>query len=325
MMIRLAGGWAAVASIVWTVGASVAMPPGSGAWDPPGVSAVTDSFRLRYRLEPGSSYRMLSESTQETTQDIGGYQVSLRQSMTLGLRFDVILVDPQATATIRVTYETVRLEIESPSGPFVYDSSVDDARVPPLAAPFAALPGRGYTFALAGDGSILTITDVDSVLLGGLGGVPGVSIVGGSEVGSRDGSFFSAATALVLPFPDHAIAQGESWSRAADTGEQAGGGRYESTWTLGATDDDTALITTRVDIRSRLGGPEQDHGEEGLYDFRGEVSGWIEVDRASGWVRRSESAGELSGVVRLPGHGGPPEDWPVTIHASTKSEIRDRP
>jgi hypothetical protein len=105
---------------------------------------------------------------QKTEQEMMGQKMNMDQSMIFGYSMEVKEVDKDHNQTILVHYDRIKMEQKSENLNVLFDSELpetaDTGMAAMLAKPFRALLGNGYTMVMQPDGSVTSITGIESMI-----------------------------------------------------------------------------------------------------------------------------------------------------------------
>jgi Family of unknown function (DUF6263) len=133
-------------------------------------AAYGQGVTLKYRWTKGESltYRMGQQTATTVTGMPGISEVKLEQNMTIVLRITVEDVAADGTATLRQTFESVKMEMNGPMGRVSYDtaapSSIANPMVQAMRQIFTGMVGASITIVQAADGSVRKVEGATKVM-----------------------------------------------------------------------------------------------------------------------------------------------------------------
>jgi len=287
-----------------------------------------EKVELRLRLEKGESHRLRWTSDQKIQQtDESGQQESVQQSAGIGLTFDVQEVDPDGTATVKVTFHAITFEQDSALGKITYDSADPPETAHPLAMKFAVLLGESFTIGLTPEGKVTSLEGVDAMFARILEGMdapfPGMrqilekqlqGLIGGNGLKEM------VENSLAV-YPPESVAVGDSWN-GTSVFSKGLPLTMENTWTLKTLEDDKAVLAVESKIYPNAQVGPVDMGFSQLrYEVSGTQQGEIEIDLKTGWPSRQRLTQELSGTMDT--QAGPIAGKSYAV--SIRSDIRVEP
>jgi hypothetical protein len=287
---------------------------------------------LRYRWIKGDSltYRMSNQTNSAISGMPGGGEMTVEQSITQIMRITTEDVAADGTATLRQTFEAVKMEMNGPMGRVVYDSSAPDKTSNPMAAAMGKVMG-----ALVGE-SIIVVTTPD----GTVRRVEGASRILEKVMQSAASDPASAAAAQGLKsmlsdealkgtlaqsfskLPADPVKPGDTWTGQLAMGNEIMGRiAGVSTFTLkaieGPADAPVARIAVALTLKQEVM-PVQS-GPAGmaikLADSKGE--GEILFSVAKGRIQRSTMRTEMPSTMTMTG----PDGSPVTMRNRTTTTM----
>jgi hypothetical protein len=123
---------------------------------------------LKLNLEQGKTYTYTMTTTQHTEQVLMGETMKMDQTMIFGYSMDVKEVDADKNQTIHVKYDRIKMEQNSDNLSVVFDSqqpeTADTGMAVMLAKPFRALLGNGFTMIIQPDGTVKSVTGIESMV-----------------------------------------------------------------------------------------------------------------------------------------------------------------
>lgn len=272
---------------------------------------------LRFRPEPGQSYRTVSVMDASTSQTSMGRDLHTHRVLTFVTRYDVDEAPSVGGALhMRTLLESVQAEQDGPGGHVTYDSSDPSSDVPWTIAPYALLVGRTVTVTVAADGS-QRIEGGDSLmdeLVSRVNAPPGVSGASFRAMVKKllgGGSLMAAVRQSGSMLPDHPVSVGDSWTLSMDLGgtlpiHQA------MTLTLRERRNGVAIIETR----SETSNDSTAAGAMGPMSMgmKSTGTGSMEIDEATGWTLRSTFETESSTIMVLERSPAGRQEIPITTH-----------
>lgn len=288
------------------------LAPGSGpAWAEP----VT----LRLKLPPGQVHHM--QMTAEQQIELPDRDTSIDQHLSTALRFEVVEVESDGTQTLTVTYTHVALKQQGPMGPVNFDSSHPPAKLPLTAQPFAALVDQQFSVSLSPKGQVRALAGLDAIvekMLAGLnmGDGPAKAAM---EKGIRE-QFGPEAMKQNLQnmlnvYPDKPVDVGDGWTHTAAM-KQGLPLIAETTYTVSKITADTVTLAADSRISPNPHAEPMDMGALKLeYLLGGTQSGTMELDRATGWTKRSKMTQSFTGRMKM-SIGQQTVDEPITINGT---------
>jgi hypothetical protein len=285
------------------------------------AAAEAQTVTLRYRWAKGESrtYRMRTQTDSAVSGMPGAGPMSISQTMTQVLKFAAEDVAPDGTITLRQTFESVRMETNSPMGRMVVDTSVPDTNPSPVAQAMrqvlGAMVGGSVRIVMAPDGAIRK--------------VEGASRIADkiAQVVSADPSAGAAGQGLKTMLSDDALKNtleqtfprlaagpvkpGDTW-----TGQLAMGspviGRIAgtSTFTLktleGPADAPVARISVGLTLKQDVVPPPSGPSGMVMKLAGGRGEGELLFDVGKGHIQRGTMRTELPSTVTMTGPDGAP-------------------
>lgn len=216
------------------------------------VSASGQDATLRYRWVKGDETRYRFSQQASTTMSglPGPGEITIGQTMVQVVRNTVQDVTADNTAIVRQTFESIRLEANSPAGSTVFDSTApgkpSDPGMATVAAMMSAMVGESITLAIAPSGTILRVEGMTAIFDKAMKALPPqgpamAPVFDQLKRSLNDDAFRSMFEQGFGFFPERSLKVGDTWTSQSDVMNPL----------LGKT---TAVRTYRLDrIESREG------------------------------------------------------------------------
>jgi hypothetical protein len=294
------------------------------------IAALEPEITLRYLWNKGESlkYRV----TQQATTTVSGLpagvgNISIDQTLTQVVKTLVADSAADGTTTLRQSIESMRMEINSPTGQTIVDTAAD-ANVPPsgpIAGMLSALTNEPFDVVLLPTGAVQKIEGFSRLIEKISSNVPPGG--GGAAMWNTiKGLFNDESLRTMMPqgaavLADHPLTLGETWTTQFTTTNPATG---PVTTALAATlnaiegsaDHQVATITIRLTMIRDAAAPAV-RGPMGTSVEIGESSGEGEIrfDVSGGKVLRSV----LRSTMPMSVSGPAPDGTPMTMHSTVNA------
>jgi hypothetical protein len=284
------------------------------------ASAGAQTVTLRYRWTKGDarSYRVTTRTDNAITGMPGG-RVTTSQTMTQVLNYVVEDAAADGSATLRQTFQSIRMETVNPTGKFVIDSAVRETSQNPMVegmrGVLAAMAGESVVIELAPDGAVRRVDGASRIadkVSKVMAANPAAAQAGqGLRTSLSDEAL---KTTLEQTFPRLSgppVKVGDQWQGSLAMGNPAIGritGR--STFTLkaidGAGDAAVARIAVALVLRQDVIPPPS--GPAAMVMTLGDAKGAGEIvfDVAKGFIQKSTMKTDLPSTVVMTGPDGGP-------------------
>jgi len=287
--------------------------------------AKGEKVQLRLHLEKGKTYRIKMAIQQEITQTIQGNKMDIAQTMGMEYTFDVSEVKDDGTMTVKVTYRTVQMKMDGPTGKVDYDSSDPPDEIPKAARGLAALVGQSFTLDLTPQGRVTRVEGIDAVLANMIqkldlpDGAMKTMMESQLKKQFGDKAMRETMEQLMAMYPAKPVGIGDSWTMNVELSKSFPL-KMENTYVLKDRKAGVAILDVKSVLTSDPKAPPMKMGPISIsYDLKGTQQGQAEMDEATGWTLSSTLTQEFSGKMTMEGAPGmtEPLSWPVTA----KSEI----
>lgn len=296
------------------------------------TQTATTKLDLRLRLKAGESYAMRNINESVMTFEGGGQKIEGTNVSGHDMRYDVLSVDEAGNITAKATYTGVRMMMDTPTGKIEYDSSIKGAKIPEMAMGRALLVGQSYQVTLSPQGRVLKVENSEAMVKSILDDLdeikmpePMRAMMKGQMKASYSGeNLKKAAESDFQLYADTPVAIGETWSRTTTDEAFGAKSKRQDTWTLKERRDGIAVID--VASKSEPGGnasPVQMGATSITTQLTDTSTGAIEVDEATGWVRKSNVLSKAQSKVTSVTRQEPPKtDVTNEFIGTTESRIR---
>jgi hypothetical protein len=132
--------------------------------------AAAQSVTLRYRWAKGDvvTYRLTSQTDTSVTGMPGAGPMTLAQTMTQVLKFTAEEIAADGTATLRQTFESIKMQLNGPSGRVTYDTAAPNTNPNPMIEAMrrvlGAMAGESIVVVMAADGTVVSISGTTKIL-----------------------------------------------------------------------------------------------------------------------------------------------------------------
>lgn len=264
---------------------------------------------ITLNLLEGHNYGMRIEMDQEVTTSLIG-QTKQTQSIAMDMNCLIERVDESGNMHMDMSYNTVKLNINSPMGSVNYDSSTHTGYVPELAKGYAALIGKHIKATISPAGIVSNIEGYESIYNAIM---DSISFPEGPQKEQFVDQFkqqFGAESMREMMeqsmgyIPPHEVAVGESWSEEI-TIRSGFPMSMRNTYRLKEIREEMLRIAIDSKVTSNPDSKIQMGPMEISYSLTGTQNGSFYIDRKNGWVISSELKQDFSGDSIVTGQGVP--------------------
>ncbi len=282
------------------------------------VPTYAQGVTLRYRWTKGETltYRVTSQTTSAVTGMPGINEMKIEQGMTQVIKITAEDVTPDGTATLRETFESVKMEMNGPMGRVSYDtaapSSIANPMIQAMRQVLGAMVGASITVVQAADGTVRKVEGATKIL------------EQMTKTMQEDPAAAAAAQGLKAAFSDEAlkttleqsfsklptdpVKPGDTWPAKLAMGNEMIGRIVGSVvFTLkaidGAADSGVAQIGVDLTLKQEVAPPPGPNGlVMKLGDARG--AGSIVFDLAKGRIQKSTMETNMPSTMTMPAPDG---------------------
>ena len=280
----------------------------------------TGKVQFRLRLQPGQSFRSETVTQQVITQSVFGNDQKMDQTMGMTYRYDVESVAPDGTAMLKVSYDALKMVMDSPAGKVDYDSKNPPAEIPAMAKAMAAMVGQSFKMEMNSQGQVTRVEGLETLLDRMISQLDLPNDAAKSMVGEMlkkqfgNDAMVGTMQGMMATYPEEAVGLGDSWTRKANV--TAGFPmQKESTYTLKSRAGGMATLDVQTKIRSDPDAEPVAMGPMKMtYNISGKQSGQMILHETAGWTMSSKMTLEFKGDVKVSGIPGAAEEtsWPIS-------------
>jgi uncharacterized protein DUF6263 len=285
----------------------------------------TGKVQFRLRLKEGQSFRSEMVARQAITQNILGNEQKMDQTMGMTYRYDVESVAPDGTATIKVSYEAVKMAMDAPTGKIDYDSKNPAAEIPAAARGVAAMVGQSFTMEMNSQGQVTKVEGLGALMDRIISEIDLPDDATKSMINDMlekqfgDEAMVGNMQAMMAHYPEEPVGVGDTWTKKANV--TAGFPmQLENTYTLKSRAGGMATLDVQTKIRSDPDAEPVTMGPMKItYNISGQQSGEMVLHETAGWTMSSQMTMEFKGDVKVSGMPGMAEGatWPISCTGET--------
>lgn len=265
-----------------------------------------DKVQLEVKLTPGLVYQQVTKTDQISEQKVMGMTTKTVQVNEMYLKNEVLSVDGDGTASIRCTYDRVKVEMDnSMTGKMTFDS--DKAKgdeVPMQYRSYMALVGKSIGFKMDKRGTVIEVSGVDSLFDSVLNSVGG-SKMDGTEMATMktalkatfgDEAMKTMMQSASIQYPDVLIAEGDTWGKQISS-MGAMPLSMDVTYKVDHIDADKVVLSFEGKIKSDKDKALDLGLMEMSMDIEGDYKGTSEIERKTGLVLKSKVDQDMEGSM----------------------------
>jgi hypothetical protein len=307
--------------------------------------AAPDAVALRLHLQPGDKYAITTTTEKTKGQWFQDAESTETTTTTMWLTMEVLSVEEDGTATVKLTYDRIVFKAQSALGSIEYDSQNKNEDVEFPGSLYQALVGRSFRAKLSPTGTVLKVLDVHAICGAVRDAMPeGRTVKIMSPAGLDATNLINPrhlddlVASLFLACPDEPLAVGGTWTRE----EKPAGNppvSCNATYKLVSRADGVATIqaegTAKHNPNVGLGGATVFTNVEG--ELGGTRKGTVTLDEASGMIIEGRITTALEGEMNFKmivisndddGDADDPQEEtskPMTIDITTTVKCKKQP
>jgi len=288
---------------------------------------------LKLRLEKGQSYKTKTTQDMKINQTVPGQVVTITQKTEMRNMYTVEDVQADSTLVLKVTYDAIlsKIWIPDPNQNIEYDSS--DTSVSsdnPIASIFGAIAGQSLIITITSDGHVKEIKGADALWERIQEKINELSEGGPERAGmetqmkmqySEEALKTNTENSFNM-YPDNPIGIGDTWQRKT-TMNQGFPMVIDAIYTLKERKNGIAVIDVFAMIQTnRDVGPIEMGPDKIQYNMSGSVTGIMEIQESTGWIKHSNQNMRLTGSIIVQ---SPEIQQPISMPISVTGTINVEP
>ncbi len=304
------------------------------------LAGAGDKIDLKLNLTAGQKFGSKTIVSQKVSQTMNGQAITSAQDITIEVISEVLSVDAENIATVKMTYESFRAKgsVSSPGGSFEYDSDNPTAdpnnpQAAMMSQMFNRMKGVEFVMKLSDKGQIVDVEGFDEML------EKMFSVMEDPEqakamidmmknIMSED-KLKEMNSEMFATFPDGAVGIGDMWDNIISVGGAGMPIDIDTTYMLKERKDGVAVlgVTSKMDMGNEDSKLIEVEGMKMNMQLTGTQNGTMKIDEATGWVIGGETTMNFSGSVKILPSEHMPEGMtiPMTIEGTTMVEPFDLP
>ena len=303
-------------------------------------AADSEKIDLKLNLQKGQKFGMLMTMDMKVAQSMQGQEMNVSQLMTMGLVSEVLDVNDKEIISMKTTYETMKGKIESMMGVIEFDSEKpgQDSNNPQaqmIVSMYKAMAGNELVMKMTPKGDVVAIEGFDAMMdkmAEGMGASdPNMAKAMKEMIKNfmNEDKIKQMNNDTMAAFPDGPVGIGDIWydTMSVDVGFPMD---MDSTYVLKDRKGGVAFL----DVISKMDMGDEDskliemNGMSVNMQMTGGMQGNMEVDEATGWMLRSKTDMQFSGVLKIAASAQIPDGMTIPMSISgtitiEPSEIKD--
>ena len=299
----------------------------------PATSASAQDVMLRYRWQEGDTLRY--RQTQHSTATISGMPGGMGDMVvdsTISHVFKVVAekVAPDGQATLRYSFEAVRMEMTSPMGGLSYDSAAPEKAVDAtggmMKGRFSSLIGESFTVVMTPVGEMQAIEGMNRIMEKAFSTLPqdpaGAGMLNGLRNSFSDDAIKSTLSQGFSRLPERPVKPGDTWNSDFTVNNPMMGALTTSTATTlkaleGGGAEQVAKMGTKVIMKSDPKSSGTNPMGLTVHMSDGSAEGEVSFDVAKGRLQKAD----VRSTVNMSMSGSGPDGSAMSMQTLVKARI----
>jgi hypothetical protein len=286
-----------------------------------------NNLLLRMKLQKGQTYLLQSKNQTNISQTINGSEIRIAQNMTATMKCQILDVDSLSSATMKITYSSIKFQQDGSTGKIEYDSDRSAPDSQPGTNVLAALVGAGFTIKVSPTGQILDIQGIDAMMeavLQKMGSGKDIETLKENlKKQYGDTAIKEMSQQFMLDFPREPIGLGEGWTAKTSISK----GIYadlETTYTLRERKNGTAFFDISAVITPNAVREPVDFGLFKMrYLLSGKQEGTVQIAEADGFSSSGQTKQQFSGEIEISNSKtAETQKWPIKLDSVVTYEVK---
>ena len=289
---------------------------------------------LKLNLKKGQKFGMLMTTDMKVTQSMMGQEIKVSQLSTMGLNNEVLNVDANGIISLKMVYTTMKMKMDTPAGPIEYDSTkpeqdVNRPQAKMMIGMYSAMLGQELIMKINPKGKVVGIEGYDAMMdkmaqkMGALDPNAIKAMKDMLKNFMNENKIEQMSNGMMAAFPEGPVGIGDMWHDIVsfDIGFPMD---VDTTYVLKDRKSGVALmdVISKMDMGADDSKLIEINGMKINMQMTGGMQGDMEVDEATGWMLRSKTNMQFSGVMKIAASPQMPEGMaiPMTIIGTVTAE-----
>lgn len=291
------------------------------------TSCKTKQIALSLNLEEGKEYVQNTVSNVDLHQTIMGQEMEIDMAISGKMTYLVNAVNGDIF-DITASYNSMRMDMSSNMFDMSFDSESDDENNP-FNQVMSGMTGKAFDVSLTNKGKVEKVENIDKLFASMLENLQDVPEAQRGQLTSQlENTFGKEAFKANLEsgtaiFPEQPVKVGDTWTID---------GLVKSTFDFNVSTDYTLVENNKdyylINGVAKLSTPENSEYKENngmmmRYDFKGDQSSVIKLDKKSGWVIESTIKQNLSGKAHIQANDQLPNGMELPMNITSETVIKE--
>ncbi|MCD4830473.1 MAG: hypothetical protein K8R02_01545 [Anaerohalosphaeraceae bacterium] len=293
----------------------------------------SEKVELKLRLKVGEKRDMKMTQVNNITQTMQGQEMKMAQEMEMVMGYEVLAVEPNGLATMKVTYKSMKMKMTSPEMSMEYDSTKpaedsNDQGERMMRAAMSCMTGGELTMKVKPNGEVSDVNGMAEMMKKTIEGAGPEAEMMKSMMSKMfdEKKMKDSMGQMFAIFPDGPVGVGDAWydDLGIDIGFPID---ISTTYMLTKREKGLAYIdaSAKMDMGDSAQKIEMAPGMSMGFQFAGVISQASVIDETNGWALSSSGAMNLTGVMSMEPSPQMPEGMkmPMKIDGTFKVETVD--
>lgn len=299
------------------------------------IAEENNKINLKLNLKAGQKFKTTTTTEQQVKQSFQGQAMDVNTTQIMEMFSEVLEVDSNNIAKIKMTYGDMKIKMDAPQGGFEYDSANPDPNAtagnPQLEAMqsmWSSSKGMSITMKVDAKGKVKGCEGLKEMLDAMTAKMTKTDPNGGAMVKAMLENFFNEnaidemGNSMYGNFPDGPVAVGDMWDSITSLGGDSFPIDIDVTYMLKDVNDGIATIetTSKIDMGTGEGKVIEQGGMKMNMLMTGVMNGYNKVDVKTGLLIESNEKHSMNGSIKMDPMPQMPDGMtmPMSIQGITK-------
>lgn len=287
------------------------------------LTAGAQSSNLALNLEKGTTYKQVTNSTSNITQEVYGQSMNIAMTMNGTMLFQVKSIDDEGF-DMRVRIEKLAMNMTMPNGKMDFSSDKNDSS-DVFSSILRQMTTTSFDIKMTKSGKVANINNVDQIWESVINNFTQVPEAQRTQMKNQIMNAYGGAALkgniemVTAIFPEQKVKKGDKWS--VETKLESGmAAKVNTEYEFSDNDENYHLISGHALFETaNKDAYVETNGMPLKYDLSGTIESKIKVDKSTGWIIEADIKQDIKGNAYIKENQQVPDG--MTIPMTIKSEM----